>query len=150
MDLVALKAEVQTDPAGLGYAQYLPGAPGKVCELLNAVTTAMVKSRLVCARTVLAECGSGASAILDKLDAAAATVSTVKWAMKFLTQEGGLDVGNPVTQAQIQALVPSVLAQADADALKNMAILPCSRAEKLFGAGSFVAESDLRAAGVVA
>jgi hypothetical protein len=145
--LAALKSEVQADPQGLGYAQHLPDAPGMVCELLNAVSTSMVKSRLVSARAVLAECGSGAAAILDKLDAASANISSVKWAMKFLQQEGGLDVGHPVTQAQLDALAAGgVLTQAEADALKNMAVQPASRAEKL--ALGTVTEADLRDAGV--
>jgi hypothetical protein len=145
--LAALAAEVQGDPAGLGYAQHLPDAPGMVCELLNAQTSSMVKPRLVSARTVLAECGAQASTILDKLEAAATQVSTVKWAMKFLQQEGGLDVGHPVTQASIQALVPDVLVQAEADALKEMAVQDCSRAEQL--ALPPITESNLRAAGVI-
>jgi hypothetical protein len=146
--LTALHAEVQSDSAGLGYAQHLPEAPGMVCELLNAQTLSMVKPRLVNARTVLAECGANAAATLDKLEAASAQVSTVKWAMKFLQQDGGLDVGHPVTQAQLSALAAGgVLTQAEADSLKNLALQPCSRAEQLGFAP--VTESDLRAAGVI-
>lgn len=149
MDLTALKTEVTTDPAQIGYGQYLPAAPGMVCQLLNAQgTTTMVKSRLVSARTVLAECGSGAGALLDKLQALGSTSSSVKWAVIFLQQEGGLDVGHPVTQSMLDQLAAAgSLTTAEATQLKNMAVQPCSRAEKL-GLG-YVTEADLRAAGVV-
>jgi hypothetical protein len=145
--LAALKAEVQADPEGLGYAQYLPAAPGMVCELLNRQSTTTVKSRVVTARTVLSECGAGAAAILDKLEASSPSISEVKWAMRFITGDG-LDVGHAVTQAQIQALVPpGVLTQAEADALKSLALQPCSRAEKL--GLPLVTEADLRDAEVL-
>lgn len=146
--LTALHAEVQTDPQGHGYLQFLPDAPGMVCELLNKQSALMVKPRLVTARTVLAECGPDAAGILDKLEAAAASVSTVKWAMKFLQQDGGLDVGHPVTQAQLSGLATGgILTSQEAQALKDMALQPCSRAEQL-GLG-IVSQSDLRNAGVI-
>ncbi|HEV2612534.1 MAG TPA: hypothetical protein VGU61_19890 [Noviherbaspirillum sp.] len=143
--LAALKAEVQADPTGKGYAAYLPASPGRVVELLNADTESGVKSRMVTARAILAECGPGASVILDKLEAAAANLSAVKWAVRFLSQDAGIDVGNPATQAMINQLVAgNVLTAAEGKALKDMALQPASRAAVLgFGV---VTEADLRTA----
>lgn len=148
MDYAALKAEIDNDPSGKGYAQYLPDSPGLVVELLNAQTETMVKSRYVTARTVLAECGAGASAILDKLEAAATSSSAMKWAVKFLGQDSGLDVGNAVTQAMLDQLAgANVLTSDEASTLKAMALQPTSRAEAL-GIGR-ATEQDLIVAGVV-
>lgn len=87
------------------------------------------QSRFVTARTILAECTNG-GAILDKLNAASSNgalpyASSVGWAMKFLSQEGGLDVGNPVTQGLIDQLVlDGQLDAAQGSALKAMAVMP--------------------------
>ena len=82
------------------------------------------QSRFVTARTVLAECVGGQS-ILDALKAAAAGNSAVNWAMTFLGQEGGLDVGNPATHAMIDQLVAgTALTAAQGAALKALANLP--------------------------
>jgi hypothetical protein len=83
-----------------------------------------IQTRFVTARTVLAECGVNGAVLLDKLDAAGATTSAVKWAMVFLRQDSGLDVGHPATQYLLQALVPGSLTQAEADQLKVLAMLP--------------------------
>jgi hypothetical protein len=148
--LTALKSEVQTDPKAKGYSTFLPASPGQVIALVNARTETMVKPRFVTARTVLAECGAGAGALLDKLDAAGASNPNVKWAMKFLTQDSGLDVGHVATQALLGSLAPATILQAEADQLKAMAVQPASHAEVALNlAGVVVMEADLRAAGVV-
>jgi hypothetical protein len=146
MDLAALKNEIDTDPTTKGYAAHLPAAPGHVVDLLNAQTERMVKSRYVTARTVLAECAEGA-VILDTLEAIGNQISAVKWAMKFLGQEGGLDVGNAATQGMLDQLEGGgLLTVEQATALKNLGSLPASRGE-ILGLGR-VTEQDLRNAGV--
>jgi len=82
------------------------------------------QSRYVTARTVLAECDQG-SAILDALQAAATSDGAVKWALTFLGQDSGLDVGHPVTQTMIDQLAAgSVLSAEQAAALKALALVP--------------------------
>jgi hypothetical protein len=140
-------AEVSGDPQALGYDEYLPDSPGHVVRLINEPSRQMIKSRIVSARAILAECAGGA-AIWDKLLAIAAQNSTVKLATVFLQQEAGIDVGSAATQAMITLLTgPGMLTQAEGTALKNLALQPCSRAEQL-GLG-VVTEQDLRDAGAI-
>lgn len=146
MDYAALAAEVATDPNAKGYATFLPDSPGHVERLLNEQTEMLVKPRMVTARAILAECASGAT-ILDKLEAASAASSPVKWAVRFLGQEAGIDVGNAATQSMIGQLVAGdVLTAAEGDQLKTLAKQKASRAEVL-GLG-YVTELDLITAGV--
>ena len=91
---------------------------------IHSIGRTAMQTRFVTARTVLAECGLNGAALLDKLDAAAPGIPSVKWAMVFLRQDSGLDVGHPNTQALLQGMVPAVLAQSEADQLKNLALLP--------------------------
>lgn len=145
MDYLALKAEVLTDPLGKGYSQHLPNSPGLVVDMLNAKTAEMVKSRMVTARAILAECGGFAASILDKLEAASASNSAVKWAVRFLQQDAGIDIGHPVTQAMIDQLITgTVLTAGEGAALKSMALQSASRAD-VIGVGR-VTEADLRTA----
>jgi hypothetical protein len=65
---------------------------------------------------------SGA-AVLDALDALAATNSVVKWAW-VLINRGELDFGHPTTRAMITSLVPAVMTTAQADALLAAATVP--------------------------
>lgn len=140
----SLASELLYDPATLGYSQWRPDAPGKIVELINARTFTMEKTRMVSARTVLAEVEGGA-AILDKLEAAAGAVTEVKWAMRFMTGEEGIDIGHPRTRGLLDQLaLGEVMTQDDADALKAMAIQPASRAEVL--GFQRVTEADVRAA----
>jgi hypothetical protein len=144
-ELSALKNELATDPAALGYAPLLSsGQLGAVCDLLNAQTQKKVQSRYVTARTILAELSDGA-AVLDALDAC--PMSAVKWAMKFLGQDSGLDVGNPATQGMLDALsAAAVITASQAAELKAMAELPASRAQ-VIGVPAVTVE-DIYAAGV--
>lgn len=158
--LTALKSEVQTDPAAMGYAALLPAAPGQVCIKLNAVNALKcLQPRFVTARTILAEI-SGGGALLKALEkasvlpAAGATAQQVEvaasteYALKFLNQDSGLDCGNPGTQSLIDALVSmTALTAAQGTALKGLAMLLCSRAQYL--GLPVVQEADLSTAGVV-
>lgn len=147
MNLQALKTELQTDPLGIGYAAHLPHATGKVAELLNAQTRSIVKRRYITTRGILDKWPTGpndAGVFLNKLEALAPNVPALKWSFKFLLTDEGLDIGTATAQAMI-AQLPAIpgggITNAEAQALADMAKLPGSRAEELFGAA--VAELDV-------
>lgn len=153
MNLLTLKQEIETDPIGVGYAQWLPHSPGKVVELLNAQVRTMVRSRFITARGILDKWPTGpndAAAVMDKLEAAGAAVPALKWAVRFLNTNEGLDIGTQTAQAMIGQLgAGGVLTVEEAQKLAALAIQSASRAEQLFGAGVLVTEQDLILAGVV-
>lgn len=137
MDYASLRTEIDTGPLATECAGQSDDA---VAAILNDKRFAATGERYVTARTVLAELGATTgAAILDKLDAAATQSSPVKWMLKFLTQDSGLDVGQTETQGCIDAMaLDGVLTADEAMALKNMALLPTSRAEILgFGPVSY-------------
>ncbi len=150
VNLAQLKTELQTDPAGLCYAAHVPHAPGTLAALLNAQSVTMAKPRMITARGIMASYGLGptaGSAFLDKLEALAATVPAIKWAMKFLQTEAGIDVGESATQVMLTSLIGvGGITQAEVDGVKAMALQPASRAEVLFGVGTRIGEADVRAA----
>ena len=150
VNLAQLKTELQTDPAGLGYAAHVPHAPGALAALLNAQSTTMAKSRMITARGIMASYGLGpaaGAAFLDKLEVLASSVPAIKWAMKFLQTEAGIDVGEPATQIMLTSLIGiGGVTQAEVDGIKAMALQPASRAEVLFGVGVQITEADVRAA----
>lgn len=127
----ALSDELTSDPLGRGYATFIPDNPGMLAVMMNAPDYTMVKMKFITARTVLAEHGSAGAVALDKIDAAGAADSAVKWAMKFVTSEPGIDVGHPTTRSLLNSMVPSVLTQQEANMLLDMAVQPASRAEVL-------------------
>lgn len=96
-----------------------------ITAALNAAATATA-SRQVSARTVLAELPiegpvQGA-VVLDKLEAAGASIPACKWATRFLQLETGLDVGHPNTQEMLTRLAQAnVLTADEAAALKALA-----------------------------
>lgn len=118
---MTLRDDIHNDPA---CAAALAARDCTEVARIRSLGRNLVQPRFVTARTVLAECGANGAALLDKLDAAGSTNSAVKWAMVFLRQDSGLDVGHPATQYLLQTLVPDVLTQAEADQLKALAILP--------------------------
>lgn len=137
MDYAALKTEIETGPLATECAGQSDDA---VAAILNDNRYTAIRERYVTTRTVLADLGATTgAAILDKLEAAATQSSPVKWMLKFLTQDSGLDVGQTETQGCIDALaIAGVLTTDEATALKSMALLPTSRAEILgFGTVSY-------------
>lgn len=141
---MSLLSELQDDPLGRGYAPHIAGSPGVLAEMMNAPVYTMVKTKFVTARGVLAAHGAAGAAILDKLEAASSSNAAIKWAMKFVSQDSGIDVGHQNTRALLDAIVPDVLTQAEADLIKDMAIQPASRAEVL--GLPYVFERDIQAA----
>jgi len=90
---------------------------------LNAQAPMVARSRFVTARTVLAECAGG-SAILDAL-VAAQSISAIAWALKFLAQDSGLDIGNAATLGMVDQLVAgNALTATQGAALKALANTP--------------------------
>lgn len=101
-----------------------------IAEALNAPGGEAIRSRFVTARTVLAELGPNGAVVLDKLEAAAASVSAVKWGMRFITQDSGIDIGHPGTQGMIDQLVGAgVLTASEGAAVKGLALQPVRRVE---------------------
>ena len=48
---------------------------------------------------------SAGAVFLDKLDALSASIPALKWAMKFLQQDAGIDIGDNATQQMLDSLV---------------------------------------------
>lgn len=150
MDKAALAAEINNDPAGIGYADYVTESPGRIADMMNARTQQMHKPRMVTARGIMASYGLGptaGAAFLDKLQSLSATVPAIRWAMKFLESEAGIDVGESATQLMIASLVSvGGISQQEVDAIKAMALQPAIRAEVVFGNGAVVTEAQVREA----
>jgi len=141
MDYLTLKTEIESGPLAVECAGQ---GDIEIATILNNRRYQMVASRFVSARTILAELVDGA-AILDKLSIAAASVSSVKWAMSYLSGETGIDIGHPGTIGQIDMLAyAGILTADDATALKRMAFVPASRAE-IIGLGAVTAGDVSRA-----
>lgn len=95
----------------------------RLASALNAEGLTAPHQRFVTARGVMAGCADGV-AIMTALEAAQAN-KAVKWAVTFLGQESGLDVGAPYTQGMIDQLVAgAVLTAAQGDQLKALALAP--------------------------
>lgn len=140
---MTLRDELLNDPLQRGYAALLSDSPGVVVDMLNAPIYSMPKERFVSARGLLAAHGFTGAAILDKLEAAAPSVSIIKWALSFLKADSGIDVGHASTRALIdQLVVGGILTVSDAELIKDLAIQPASRAEIL--GIKYVQESDIR------
>lgn len=148
MNLTALAAEINADPVGIGYATYRTEAPGRIADMMNARTQQMHKPRMVTSRGIMASYGLGptaGAAFLDKLQALSATVPAIRWAMKFLESEAGIDVGESATQLMLASLVGvGGISQQEVDGVKAMALQPASRAEVIFGTGAVVTEAQVR------
>ena len=129
-----LSDEITNDPTGKGYAALIDNQPGRVCDLLNALTEIKYKSRMITARGILSDYPGGpvaAATVLDKLDTAAPSLPALKWAWKFISGEG-LDIGNAATLGMIDQLVAgTVLTSEEGAMLKGLALQPASRAEVL-------------------
>lgn len=147
MNYTALKAELTNDPTSLGYAEFIPNSTGKLAEMLNEKKFTSVKSRMVTARGIMASYGIGPTAgaiFLDKLEVLSANIPALKWAMNFLQQEAGIDVGEPATQAMLTSLVGvGGISQLEIDGVKAMALQSASRIEVLFGNDKYITEQDV-------
>lgn len=133
-----LKAEIETGPLAAELAPFVvSGNDAAIAAVLNERRGGtMLRSRLVSARAVLGEYPGGpqaAAVVLDKLEAAAASVPAVKWVMSFLKADG-VDIGSPATQGMLDQLAAGGLITADeATKLKSLGYAQASRAEIAFG-----------------
>ena len=147
MNYPLLKPEIVDDPLFQGYSAFLPDSTGWVANMLNERKFQAVKTRMVTARGIMASYGIGptqGALFLDKLESLSANIPALKWAMKFLQQETGIDVGEPATQIMLTSLIGvGGITQAEVDGVKAMAIQPASRAEVLFGSDIIVTEHDV-------
>jgi hypothetical protein len=147
MNYQLLKQEIVDDPLSQGYSAFLPDSTGWVANILNERKFQAFKTRMVTARGIMASYGIGptqGALFLDKLESLSANIPALKWAMKFLQQETGLDVGEPATQIMLTSLIGvGGITQAEVDGVKAMAIQPASRAEVLFGSDVIVTEHDV-------
>ena len=111
------------DLADLRAARDLDGLAAR----LNAEGLTAPHQRFITARAVMAGCPGGV-AILSALDQARAhplVGSAVSWALTFLSQEAGLDIGDPYTQGMVDSLVTlKILTDEQGAALKSMALQP--------------------------
>lgn len=147
MNYQLLKQEIVDDPLSQGYSAFLPDSTGWVANMLNERKFQAVKTRMVTARGIMASYGIGptqGALFLDKLESLSANIPALKWAMKFLQQETGLDVGEPATQIMLTSLIGvGGITQAEVDGVKAMAMQPASRVEVLFGSDTIVTEHDV-------
>lgn len=147
MNYQLLKQEIVDDPLSQGYSDFLPDSTGWVANMLNERKFQAAKTRMVTARGIMASYGIGTTQgalFLDKLETLSANIPALKWAMKFLQQETGIDVGEPATQTMLTSLIGvGGITQAEVDGVKAMAIQPASRAEVLFGSDVIVTEHDV-------
>ena len=99
----------------------------KLAAALNAEGLKAPRQRFITARAVMASCAGGLS-ILAALDGArehSVVGKAVVWALTFLGQEAGLDIGDPFTQEMVDHLVAfEILTEEQGDALKTMALQP--------------------------
>lgn len=129
--LLALSQDIAADPV-LSALPMTSDGSWEIAEAYNAVVGQAPGMTMVSARTVLAELGQAGAIALDKLEAAGAQIPVVKWAMKFLTTDEGLDVGHPMSQSMLDQLAAAgVLTQTETDALKALALADQTRAEAL-------------------
>jgi hypothetical protein len=130
-----LNAEIATDPEGKGYAALLPNQPGHVVDLLNEQTETMYKPHMVTERTIMELDPTMARSIFTKFRAFATQDILVEKAVGFLQQSAGLDGGHPNCHWMIDQLsavpAPDGFTPEEARALKNLSLLPASRAEVL-------------------
>jgi len=107
-------------------------APARVARNLDALAAGLntappkvLSIRFVNAQTILSECADGAN-ILASLDGASNTNNTVKYAMRTLVQDKGLNVGDPVIQSLFDTLATGlipVLTKDQAAQLKALAMM---------------------------
>jgi len=111
------------DLAGLRAARDLD----KLADALNAEGVMAPQKRFITARAVMAACpgGIGILAALEGAREHSVIGKAVSWALTFLGQEAGLDIGDPFTQEMIDhAATFEILTEEESAALKALALQP--------------------------
>jgi hypothetical protein len=132
MNLTILRAEIDNDPEGLGYASHLPDAPGSVVDLLNGYTGTMVKA-IKSSTAMMWAAGGAYSTIVDASNnvthPARASCLVVREAFAS-GQEIHLEL--QAMRDMLTAWVStSVITQGQKDSLLALATQPASRAEEI-------------------
>lgn len=135
--------EILNDPTGKGYAAFLPGQPGHVCDLLNAKTETLPKERIITSRGVASALGiiDGENFLESLENFSTATLAAdnpllpyqpgIKRQIAWLSTSG-LDLGDALTRQLLDTLAAAgVITTAAATTLKTVALQPASRAEVL-------------------
>lgn len=140
--LAALRAHIDATPA-LASQPMTPDGADAIAEALNATSGTAPRERLVSARTVLAEVGPAGAVILDKLQSftdgpkpgnpsVASVHAAARWTIRYVMSADGIDVGHPRTRAMLDSMASAgIVTQAEADAIKALALQPQTVAEAL-------------------
>ena len=149
--LSALKSEIQTDPAALGYAAFMPGDPEHVAGLLNAPRFTAIKS--ITAATALTWAAQGPYAAI--VDASNNVTHPCRASCLVVrdTLTAGLDVHMEDARLQTmfaawKTVTPAIITQVQYYALIATATQPASRAE-ILGFGSVTARNVVDAQGAI-
>lgn len=133
IDYTALRSEIENDPNSRGYAQYrTSGADNQIVALLNAVlvgnkiNTGLIQSYLF-------------GGLIVGSEYTAKTVSQQNY-IQMLMVAPYIDINNANIAAGLSAIFPSGTSRANIIAAQQR---DGSRAETLFGAGTFISDSDV-------
>lgn len=144
-ELAILRDEIATDPKGIGYAAWLPDAPGMVVQLLGEQSDSMVKA--IHSTTAQAWAATGPMATIVDTAADKAHPCRASCLLVQLTLSAGSDIHmeRPDVDDMFKAwLSQGVITQAWYDDLRARALQPASRLEVL-GLPQ-ISEIDIRAA----
>lgn len=145
MDFVALKAEINTDPATMGYAAPLAAKnDGVLAGLLNNLALGTSKGLTVQVEQVNAALLQGAVVAAEFI--ALTQPQRDLWQCILIAAQTGVPVRNPGLRLQLIAIWG--VGTATRTALVAMQARPCTRAEFLFGDGVQVTVSDVAQARV--
>lgn len=147
MDYAALRNEILNGPHAAECAPFVINydAPKTVGAFVNDQTIASVLNTApggvgydevtVDAKKLLEELPlAQAAAFLEKLETAAASNTTLKWVMKYMTN-GGINLGKSQMRAMLGNLVTNnVITAAERDAVLALAERPIGYAESVLGA----------------
>ena len=132
MDFVALKAELTTDPAGLGYAPHITlGSDHRVADLLN-----LPRATIQVARGLIPS-----HEIVNAIDWADVAVGVSLEPLKAILSAGQVDTGNVRVRAAFQALFP--VGSGTRSRIVALATRNGSRVEQLFGVTQSVVHADV-------
>lgn len=149
MNLSALKAEIETDPLTIGYAQYLPASTGLIADALNTVRTNIIvvqekwlNDRGLASEIIPLHGIAMMDSIFAKFDTASQASLTVKRMVNRLyADEKWLNFGDLALRAMFESWRGTLLTEDEANALLEVAKATSSRAVALFGKN--ISESDV-------
>jgi hypothetical protein len=143
IDPIGLKAEITTDPKGLGYAPFVqPGSDNSIMALLNDPTNAKGQGTVAMPSLSKDQFLLATAPMLFTLVGLSAAIQA-KWTpiLEHLRAADQLDFTSATVQALVTAAVADgLLTQAQATALNQRM---GSRAEVLFGAGTVLTNRDI-------